>query len=137
MKRPTYKHRDKEYALARVLREQGLGYRTISKRVGINHNTIRNWCRDIKVDKAKAIQLSRLEQFEFDRLKNNKSRKWRLVLERGNRCDCCLNTSWMGKPINLEVHHIDGNRHNNTKPNISLLCLNCHSQTSNFRRSLK
>lgn len=38
----------------------------------------------------------------------------------------------MGKPINLQVHHIDGNKANNTLDNLQLLCPNCHSYTDNF-----
>lgn len=39
----------------------------------------------------------------------------------------------MGNPINLEVHHIDGNHNNNELENIQLLCPNCHSYTENYR----
>ena len=46
-------------------------------------------------------------------------------------------TTWLGKPINLEVHHIDGVRTNNSLENLQLLCPNCHSYTDNFRRPKK
>lgn len=36
-------------------------------------------------------------------------------------------------PINLEVHHIDGDRTNDVQENLILLCPNCHSYTANFR----
>ena len=39
----------------------------------------------------------------------------------------------MGKPISLEVHHIDGNGKNNSLDNLQLLCPNCHSQTENYK----
>lgn len=39
----------------------------------------------------------------------------------------------MDKPITLEIHHIDGNRKNNSLDNLQILCPNCHSQTSNWR----
>lgn len=34
----------------------------------------------------------------------------------------------------LEVHHIDGNYQNNHVDNLQLLCPNCHSLTSNYKR---
>jgi hypothetical protein len=56
-----------------------------------------------------------------------------LIRERGHKCECCELTVWLGKPIGLEVHHIDANRTNNKPNNLQLLCGNCHQQTPNFR----
>lgn len=55
-----------------------------------------------------------------------------LIKLRSRQCECCHNTEWLGKPINLQVHHIDGDRTNNTLENLQLLCPNCHSYTDNF-----
>ena len=38
----------------------------------------------------------------------------------------------MGKPINLEIHHINGDRGDNRLENLQLLCPNCHSYTETF-----
>lgn len=43
----------------------------------------------------------------------------------------------MGKEINLEVHHKDGNHINNSFDNLQLLCPNCHSYTDNWRGKTK
>jgi Zn finger protein HypA/HybF involved in hydrogenase expression len=52
-----------------------------------------------------------------------------------NRCEICgLGDKWKNKPISLELHHIDGHHKNNELTNLQLLCPNCHSQTSNYRR---
>lgn len=56
-----------------------------------------------------------------------------LILKRGNVCESCGNFEWFGYPIPLEVHHKDGNKHNNDEDNLSLLCPNCHALTDNFR----
>ena len=57
----------------------------------------------------------------------------RLKTKRGWKCECCGISEWMGKPITLEIHHIDGNKKNNSLDNLQILCPNCHSQTSNWR----
>jgi hypothetical protein len=58
-----------------------------------------------------------------------------LIRERGHKCENkqCGLMEWYGKLINLEVHHIDGDRTNNEKKNLQLLCPNCHSHAPNFR----
>jgi transposase-like protein len=48
------------------------------------------------------------------------------------KCECCGGTEWLGKPIPLEVHHINGNFLNNNVENLQLLCPNCHTFTDNF-----
>ena len=48
-------------------------------------------------------------------------------------CENCGLTEWLGEPIPLEVHHKDGNRHNNVLENFQLLCPNCHALTDSYR----
>lgn len=50
-----------------------------------------------------------------------------------HRCEHCGLTTWLGNPIPLEVHHKDGNRHNNVLENYELLCPNCHAFTESYR----
>jgi hypothetical protein len=67
-------------------------------------------------------------------IQSNKVRK--KLLEEGYKeykCECCGNTEWMGQPIPLELHHIDGDRYNNTIKNFQLLCPNCHAFTDSYR----
>ena len=64
--------------------------------------------------------------------KNGKSTLKALINLRGQRCENCGTTHWFDNPINLEVHHIDGDRTNNELENLLLLCPNCHSYTENF-----
>ena len=56
-----------------------------------------------------------------------------LIAERGHRCEECWHTLWLGLPIMLEVHHVDGDRTNNECSNLQLLCPNCHALTDNWR----
>lgn len=48
------------------------------------------------------------------------------------KCECCGISEWQGKPITLQVHHINGNHFDNSLENIQILCPNCHSQTDNY-----
>jgi hypothetical protein len=54
-----------------------------------------------------------------------------------NECAVCSINEWNGKPINLELDHIDGNRRNHLLQNLRLLCPNCHSQTETYRAKNK
>ena len=55
------------------------------------------------------------------------------------KCRDCGNTGeWLGKKLVLQLEHIDGDRLNNELSNLTLLCPNCHSQTSTYAgRKLK
>jgi len=50
-----------------------------------------------------------------------------------NECSICNTSEWMGKPLMIELDHIDGNSRNHKLENLRMLCPNCHSQTETFR----
>lgn len=43
------------------------------------------------------------------------------------------NLNWNGKPLTLDLDHIDGNNTNNQLSNLRWLCPNCHSQTETYK----
>lgn len=51
------------------------------------------------------------------------------------RCENCgQGPRWKGKPLTLELEHIDGNRNNHRLENLKILCPHCHSQTPTYRK---
>ena len=66
-------------------------------------------------------------------MKRDATRKSRLVAEKGHRCEVCSNDKWNGKPIPIELDHIDGDPENNDKANLRLICPNCHAQTETYK----
>lgn len=49
------------------------------------------------------------------------------------KCDSCgIKDLWNGKPLVLQLDHINGNNSDNRIENLHWLCPNCHSQTDTF-----
>jgi hypothetical protein len=48
-------------------------------------------------------------------------------------CEACGLAKWNGKPIPLELDHVNGQYTDNRLENLRILCPNCHAQTPTFR----
>jgi len=46
--------------------------------------------------------------------------------------ECVVSEQWLGIPITLQVHHIDGDCLNDEPENLMFVCPNCHTQTDNW-----
>ena len=60
-----------------------------------------------------------------------KQRLLRLGLKR-NRCERCGIEEWLGRPLSMHLHHVNGDRLDNRLENLEMLCGNCHAQTENY-----
>ncbi len=48
------------------------------------------------------------------------------------KCDECGIVEWQGKKLRLQLDHMNGERTDNRRENLRLLCPNCHSQTATY-----
>ena len=106
----------------------------------MHRNTFQKYCQLFGIQKFRKERLS--NKYELQDILNGKYPHYnashlnkRLINEgiKERKCECCGNTEWMGYPIVLELHHIDGNHMNHSLDNLQLLCPNCHSITDNFK----
>lgn len=80
------------------------------------------------------ISLTEILNGKHPHYQTNKLKK-RLIKEglKSNECEECGIYEWNGKPLVMELDHIDGDRTNHLLDNLKMLCPNCHSQTDTFR----
>ena len=122
-----------------ILRELGYstngnswGYQIVKERMEkLNlFFTKRNSMYYNKDNTALPLEKILIKDSEYNRTKL----KTRLVKEglKEYKCECCGISEWNGKPLTLQLHHINGIHNGNRLSNLQLLCPNCHSQTENF-----
>lgn len=120
----------KAFSISGLLRELGLVI------AGGNFDHMRRLLQQLNADTShwtgkawnKGKQLK-----DWSAYKNGASLKFWLIVQRGHACEECNLHEWLDGPIPLELHHIDGDRTNNSEVNLQLLCPNCHARTPNFR----
>lgn len=101
-------------------------------KLGINYKGNQGG-KGIKIDPKRKSALEIISSSSF----TNSVKRKRLIEDgiKENRCECCGLSSWMGKPIPLELHHKDLNHYNNDLSNLQILCANCHMQAHNYNNN--
>ena len=130
---------------AQVLEKLGL------KIAGSNYDTVKRKIKELNLDTSHmtgkawnqgerfiiikpAEPLSKV-LVEHSTYTNSHSLRKRLFKEgiKEYKCECCNRTEWLGKPIKLELHHINGIKDDLRIENLQILCPNCHAYTDNYR----
>jgi len=64
----------------------------------------------------------------------NKTVKVRLLADGllANVCSECGISEWRGKPLSIQMDHVNGDPYDHRLENLRMLCPNCHSQTETF-----
>ena len=112
---------------------------------GNNADTLKKYIKEYNLDishftfgKSKDFSnlkyISASEYLGTDKFIATSKLKLKLLKEgiKENKCEICGITEWNGKPLVMQLHHIDGNNSNNSLDNLQMLCPNCHSQTENY-----
>ena len=138
------------YSLSALMKSVGLNSTNMSARSKLisfleaNNLQIKAYVRTIASDKNVLSKEQILERFiKSDNYVGSVLRKWviqhDLIPYKCNTKNCMLNTSnkdkllWNGKPIVLDLDHINGDNTDNRLVNLRFLCPNCHSQTSTYK----
>jgi 5-methylcytosine-specific restriction endonuclease McrA len=75
-----------------------------------------------------------ITQLLSDPKRNRKHVKARLISAGllANNCQACGLTHWLGRPLSIQLDHVNGIRNDNRLENLRMLCPNCHSQTETY-----
>ena len=129
---------------AEVMRKLGL------KPSGGNYSTVKRFIAELNLDTShmtgaawnqgeryRPIQQAKpLEEILVENSTFNTNHLRKRLLKEGvkeAKCECCGRTEWLGKPIVLELHHVNGIKTDLRIENLQILCPNCHAFTDNYR----
>lgn len=64
---------------------------------------------------------------------SKKLKKKRILEEQGYRCILCgIEQRWNNQPLAFHLDHVNGDRRDNSRENLRMICPNCHSQTETY-----
>lgn len=111
---------------------------------GNNSSTLKRKIEHLGIDishftfapKIRAKRIKDIKDYLVDESKCSRHVLKRHLLSEGykqNICEICGISEWNGKPLAMQIHHKDGDTHNNRLDNLMMICPNCHAQTENYR----
>lgn len=118
------------------LAPKGGNYRTIKRafdRFGIDTS---HFTGQSQIQSSKGISVRPITDYLTNKASIGSYELKQKLLKQGIKkaiCEECEGTEWRGKPMPLELDHIDGNSSNNSLENLRILCANCHALTPTYR----
>jgi hypothetical protein len=97
--------------------------------------SMQNWEKARRAGRIVPRGRRRFSVEELARNPANRGNIKRRLLESGalkDECSICGIREWQGKPLSLQIDHINGERLDYRLENPRILCPNCHSQTETF-----
>ena len=145
----------KDEELIRTTVKESYCYRDVLRKLGLqskggNNRTLKKWIGFYKIDtshfdpyfgimdnlkKQNTIPLNEIIIEGKHPSYNRYHLKQRLLSEgiKENICEeCGQNGIWNGKPLNMQLDHINGISDDHRIENLKMVCANCHSQTGTF-----
>jgi hypothetical protein len=138
--------------------KESINYSQVCRRLGLSHisanfKTIKKYITKLglstehfnssAVDNARARFIARVA-LTYDEIFCENSKAHGTTLRRQFRklteyvCAICENTgNYLGRPLTLQIDHINGVRNDNRRINLRYLCPNCHSQTDTYGHRLR
>lgn len=122
-----------DWSAIQVAYDGGLSLRECAKKFGFHTGS---WHKAVQrgdiIPRPPEIALEELLTRGKKRVGNHLKRRMLKAGLKENRCEICGITDWMGRPLNMELHHRNGDGLDNRVENLQLLCANCHAQTDNW-----
>ena len=122
-----------DWAKVQVAHDEGMSVRQCAKHFGFHKGS---WHKAVqRGDITPRSHLIPLPDLLVAGRKTSRGHLKRRLISAGikeNRCEECGITEWLGQPLNMELHHVNGDRHDNRLENIRFLCGNCHALTETW-----
>jgi len=106
-------------------RKTGISAPTKGKKIPGHGEKIRESCR-----KRRILHIATLK---FEQLNKPEQREKMLEEQNYGCCECGIKEEWNGKPLKFERDHISGDKSDNSRENLRLICPNCHQQTPTYK----
>jgi len=124
------------------VRQAGGSHHHLSKRIralelDVSHFTGQAHNRGKRRPRLSAAEVLVLLPADAPRRKTYLLRRALLEIGRPLACsECGIDSSWLGRPLTLEIDHLNGESHDCRETNLRFLCPNCHSQTPSYCRRI-
>lgn len=88
--------------------------------------------RKSAVEKRAVLSEKRWRTAEFNLIQKSRVRD-RILLEQDGKCACCgIDQTWNGMHLKFQLDHISGDKSDESRLNLRMICANCHTQTPTF-----